>query len=175
MDGRSDPRLCLARGAEPTNLWSCRRTFVCAPLGCAQARRQILPSMASGVYFTSDGDADQGVEDDRAFGVSSAASGGAKDTSGAAGTIRALLQPMRMEEYVAKMLDLGYDDPTDLYQMDDMELREERRVSNQQPNPVLIPASVLRGAGGHDRRHEARAPGSLRQESGRALQGENAR
>ena len=97
--------------------------------------------MASGVYFTSDGDADQGVEDDRAFGVSSAASGGAKDTSGAAGTIRALLQPMKMEEYVAKMLDLGYDDPSDLYLMDDMELREERRVSNQQPSSCAHPSA----------------------------------
>ena len=39
-----------------------------------------------------------------------------------------LLEPMRIADlYAAKMVDLGYDDPADVFKMDDMELREVRQ------------------------------------------------
>lgn len=42
--------------------------------------------------------------------------------------IRKLLEPMRIADlYASKMVDLGYDDPADLFKMDDMELREVRQ------------------------------------------------
>lgn len=112
-------------------------------------------------------DENEGVLDDLGIGGTKAAVNMSATPGYSA--IRKLLEPMRIADlYAAKMVDLGYDDPADLFKMDDMELREvwpSQTLAAESNAPALSPAHPSHGTtGGHDRRHEAGPPGALRQD-----------